>query len=821
MPFFVLAMAWIIGVGMQELLALESRTLTMLSIVAIVFSFAIISRLIIESRREDFVRNRMRAPWHRSAEVCIVVSAGIIAALTYQVSRETIPADDVRHLDIHPGDEVEFTGWVEDAPLPRNSESGYDFRSRLFVLELAGVNAKDGHREVTGMVEAYAGDEFRNPPLPGEFLRIRGVWSEFSETEGTRGMSARDFKFSRGIFGRVRLRIFDGVQSIDPPSGLNLGATIKSARMNVTSRLMRDFDRRVGGLYAALLVGERRFLTEDVTQKFESSGTVHLLAVSGLHVIAIGSIFGLFFRGIGMRGRTLFAFTSAVLIVYAFAAGARISVIRAATGAVIYAFAALIGRSGNGFNVLGFIALMFLVPHPEYLFDIGFQLSFAAVFSILLLSTMVPLGNLLPVPEGAKFHERLFLKFTGSVLALILVSIAVMIGTTPLTLYHFNFVTPGMPLFNVVAIPALTIVLLGGVLYVFLIPVIDVLPMSDFIIDALSLPAKALLAILELFAGMPGSSTYGVGLRLPFVVAMMFLLLLVLFRTRRGYRAAHVTMFVLAALLLTVVDDLFSRARNDTLRVTAIPVDHGNSLLIEAPGDQVLLYDAGSLGNDEVGANTIAPALFQKRIDRIDVLFFSHIDADHTNGFEQLLRRFTIGGLVVPQNFARFDRGNEIMAECDQRGIPVMLASTGSKITGVRDVAITALHPPGFDVLGTELDSNDSSLALLIESAGRKIVLTGDLEERGAFTVLRYVDEYLDPPVDLLVVPHHGRDPMVCGMFLEALRPKSAIVSTSRDTFSAEMAAEYRRAGVDLRLTSSYGLIEYSAAENGFVQSED
>lgn len=142
----------------------------------------------------------------------------------------------------------------------------------------------------------------------------------------------------------------------------------------------------VSGLAVALLVGAKGDIDQEVIESFQNTGAMHVLAVSGLHVglilVAIQKLLSLFARWISRK--TAITISIAFIIMFGLISGASPAVVRAVIMFVIIAFGQLLNRKGNGLNSLFLSAIILLLYDPFYLFDVGFQLSYAAMLGIFL-----------------------------------------------------------------------------------------------------------------------------------------------------------------------------------------------------------------------------------------------------------------------------------------------------------------------------------------------------------------------------------------------------------------------------------------------------
>jgi competence protein ComEC len=182
---------------------------------------------------------------------------------------------------------------------------------------------------------------------------------------------------------------------------------------------------------------------------------------------------------------------------------------------------------------------------------------------------------------------------------------------------------------------------------------------------------------------------------------------------------------------------------------------------------------------------------------------------DHYNAIPELLDRFSVGVIYVsPVMFETPQPAvEELHAAIDRAGVPLRVISAGDRLQSADDVRLEVLHPPKKGVLGSD---NANSILLKVEYAGRRILLTGDLESPGLDDVL--AEEPLD--CDVVLAPHHGSMRSNPTGFALWSTPEQVIISGSRslgDVPNIESVKDsYRARGAEV----------YHTAEDGCVQIE-
>jgi competence protein ComEC len=214
----------------------------------------------------------------------------------------------------------------------------------------------------------------------------------------------------------------------------------------------------------ALLFGEKTELSKEINSNYKQAGIMHILAISGLHIALIyGIILWLTKPLLRLKKGKLYIFfiSLSVLWFYAILAGFSASIVRAAVMFSVVALAKIVNRQANIYNSLAVSALLLLVYNPNYLFDVGFQLSFAAIFSIVIFQPFVR--------KYSYDKNKIILKTKE----LLLISLVAQMGVLPLILYYFGQFPLLFLLANLIAIPLSSLILILGLALIpfnFLLP---------------------------------------------------------------------------------------------------------------------------------------------------------------------------------------------------------------------------------------------------------------------------------------------------------------------------------------------------------------
>ena len=613
----------------------------------------------------------------------------------------------------------------------------------------------------------------------------------------------------QGIGATMGIYKTEHVEVLAAPAGFvqrGINAAQRHVRHALATHVRADEPRAV---LQALLLADRGGLGEELRGAFARTGLMHLLAVSGLHVLLVGM--GLFALLKPLLGRLGFgwqrteilraAATLLLLAAYVTLCGAPVSAVRALVMGGLALGAHLLHRSVDPLNTLGLAGLLLLALRPAALFDVGFQLSFSAVGALILLSpalTDMPFWE--KVPKRLTSHPAA--RWLGS---MTVATVAATLGTAPVMLYHFGQVPLAGLVLNLPAIPA-TMAALGGALGTVLFsgwaPVL-----AEVYGAAAGLAAELLVAVSRHGAEQLGFATIERFVRSPLWVLAGIGLLVALALAHRPRARSRAAGASLACGTLAVWLGLLAPAPG--LDVLFFDVGQGDAALLTFPDGRTLLVDAG-IADDyrDAGARTILPHLQRHGIRRIDAVVLTHPHADHYGGLFSLLQHVDIGRVLHNGHAPGTPLYDSLLAALDARGIPHGAKASGDTL----HVSPTAR----IDVLqgGAESDdANDGSVVLQLRYGQTRLLLTGDAEESAERLLVRRYGHRLRS--DVVKVAHHGSRTSSTPAFVDAAsdpsRPPLAVMSVAAHNGyglpDEEPLALWKSVGAELVTTAESGAV--------------
>jgi competence protein ComEC len=714
-----------------------------------------------------FLLNRRAGSW------VLLGALALAGAAWFGARRDYLERDDVAfRLDrgFGPGEAV-VTGVVSSDP--EDKPYGTVFALRLESMTAGGETAKVGGGARVTVYDRIA-------VRYGDRLAVAGKVSAPKPARNPGGFDYRSYLGRCGITALVAASRADDVALLGRGRGNAILAAAFAARHKAASVL----DRAVGGEEAALLngltLGKRAEIDPAVLEDFRGAGTMHLLAISGFNVGLVAFMLFLVLAGTRMPKVAANLTVMAFLPAFALITGFNPPVVRASLMGMLVLAAALLDRDVDLFNVLAAAALILLIYNPLYVGDASFLLSFAAVFAIAALYR--PISNFLrPVPA--------FIRETFAV------TCAAQLGVLPLQLYFFYRFTPTALVSNLIMVPlagcavalALTTILTGAVWPA----------LGDLYGSAAWLAARVLIAAAHIFSrglapllGPDWDFQFWVGRPSPFLFLLVILGIAAGLARPKRWRVAFGAA-ALGCLGLWLAPRL--AAPGPPLRITFLDVGQADSALVEFPGGETLLVDAGYAGGGyDAGERVVAPFLRSRGINSLDYLCVTHGDADHAGGAAYVIREFDVGELWLPAGGKPSPALDEVIAAAAARRTRTSTGAPERVLCGGVDVV--RVWPPAGGA-PAEFSRNNSSTVLRLSWRNFAALLAADAEQPAQELI---IESGKCCRADVVKVPHHGSAGAAWPPFVAAVNPRAAFFPTksgAKKFPAAEALALYRAAG--------------------------
>lgn len=534
-------------------------------------------------------------------------------------------------------------------------------------------------------------------------------------------------------------------------------------RETVRENITRLFDEQQAPLAKALLLGYKEELTQDERTAFSRSGLSHIMAVSGMHVGFIVAPFWLlipwFWRWKQGKWAGLLLLTL-LLFGYAGLTGFSASVSRASIMAWLLTYGKLFHKIRHSVNLTAVAAIILLIIRPDQLFDVGFQLSFSAVFIILLL---MPEAQQL-IPEKIRYNWK------GGLATIVVISFIVQLGLFPILTKYFGEFSIIGPLANALVVPLLSIAVPLGLLIsiagtgwltgaeLAVIPIGWIIQWIQHVAKYLGTAEFAYITVKQesivLFVVWMSAIFTVASLRIP-ALRWKWMICLLLF----------INLFVIGKIAVKVKKPL--------LKITVLDVGQGDAIHLQTPSGNHFLIDTGrwSPGGDS-GERILVPYLEHFGINRLDGVILSHPHADHIGGLPSLLETIPVD-TIYHSNYRYdsqlYERYNNL---AESKDIPVRDLAAGDMINADPLMRIFVVGP---EPNQTAQNANNHSLAFRLQYGETSFLFSGDAEVKQEQQMADRYGDFLD--VHFLKVGHHGSRTSSTTYFIDHVQPDIAVAS--------------------------------------------
>ncbi len=553
------------------------------------------------------------------------------------------------------------------------------------------------------------------------------------------------------------------------------------------------------GIITALISGQKADISSDDRDLYKSIGIYHILAVSGLHLTIIASVIEAVLSKILRRRHSVIA-TVTLLCIYCIFTGSGVGAVRAALMYSMVALSSILRRDRDPLTYTSFSALILLLYEPLYLFDMGFQFSFLAVYGIFILTEpfmkfFAVTATKLPFTRVI-LDRKYFKKYMASVLAATL-------ATYPVTAFYFGTVSLSSLLANLFITPTVFILVIFGLVAAAAPAVVCGIPAVTigFMLGAYRFFGLILasLPFSELFIGRPEAwAIIGYfGLLLTFAYTMH----------AKGKLYSNLSYALCIAVPVFITANTVCGFIPGGLRVTMLDVGQGDCTVIEY-GAYTAVVDGGgreaSLGNS-TGVNVLIPYLNYRGINSVDCVFVSHIDADHVVGIIELLEHVVVENVYISYDADQSKTLSlELLDAIAENGAKLYLLRTGDYVM-LGDLTVNCLYP--FENTSVT-NSNDTSNVLKISYKTIDFLLAGDLSSSVEADLIK---AGTDLDCEVMKLSHHGSKYSNSSEFLEAVSPMFAFAGAGRNNSYGHPSK------VTLDRLSNLGIRLYDTADNGAI----
>ncbi len=598
----------------------------------------------------------------------------------------------------------------------------------------------------------------------------------------------QDYLAHQGIYSTM---LYPEMEILARGEGFKPLEWVYSLRNRLSQTLATILPEPQASLAQGIILGKRGNIPSELKDDFTHTGTVHLLAISGLHLSIVAGI--LLSLGIWLFGRRRYIYiwlALGTIWLYALLTGMHPPVIRGAVMASLFLTAELLGRQRSAITALAFAAAIMIGISPPILWDASFQLSFLAMTGLIFIfPTFQVIGR--KAVKATLGEDGASARAANAIADSFSISLAAIIAVWPVVAYYFGIISFVGPLATFLALLALPGIIITGALAGGL--GLIVLPAAQIVAWLAWLFLSYMLLVIDVFAAIPLASrevgpintqlvwTYYVGLALVLWVSSHWKAsILTMVKSGMNKIATFVLelpkKWVVPPLLVVAI--LVSAAAatmpDDNLHVSFLDVGQGEAILIQR-GSQDILIDGGP------SPQAVALELGKKLPfwDRtIELVVLTHPHADHLTGLVEVLQRYEVKQVLYPDLEYESPIYEEWFSLIEEKNIQSTIAQAGQQIDLGEGVVIKVLNPQIPLLSGTESDIDNNGIVLRLSMGEVSFLLTADIFWETEFELIA---NRANLSSTVLKVSHHGSDTSTTPEFLAVANSQVAVISVGED----------------------------------------
>lgn len=673
-------------------------------------------------------------------------------------------------------------------------EKEYEVQYRV---RIESINGKKSERKIEVILKQKKGDLLSY----GEKVSVVGNYLKPNQQRNTHGFNEQSYHYSIGIVGKLKA---SRITSVGKGKVNVLEKIANELASKIQTRIAQILPKEEEqGLLLGILLGNKEGLSKEVEEAFRQSSLAHLLAVSGMHVsyLVIGMKFIL--QKVSLSKKTTKMVSIWLLIFFILLVGKTSSVTRACIMVILSLASGFVLRKSDSISNLCTSLVLIFLENPFRITDIGLWLSFLATVGVLwgypvFLKAITKQDQELMLVEKKNGREKLWIQLKETIALCVSAQLIIL----PILMQEFHQISILFIISNVlvgfVMGPLIFFSCISVFLSFFCLPIASILAFPVHIILWL------LIAITKIIASFPFANLIVVRPKIWSVFVYYFLLCMCycffwlkqkeqIRKTQQKFLKKYILLKIVllqhkkqivVVLMVFILFFFFLNQFPKPLTIHFIDVGQGDATLIYAPyGKKVLIDTGGSkLGEEfDIGESVMVPYLLNQRVQSLDYLILSHFDADHCNGAIAVLEAVRVKELVITKQVESSKEYETIKEIAKQKKIKVRIVEKGDKLYLDKETYLEVLYPEQKLLFQ---DLNNNSMVVKLQQKNFSMLLTGDIEEIAEKAMLEKYKDTNTLQSTILKVAHHGSKSSSTEEFLNAVKPKIALIGVGeKNTF--------------------------------------
>ena len=697
----------------------------------------------------------------------------------------TFPLNHITHFTDQ--NKWHIQGTIDTKPVFYSKRSRFSIRTEL-------LQNKNKLFPVTGKIRLTVSG--KHPSLKvGDKIKFYSKIRSIRSFKNPGGFDYKRYMSFKGIWGSSYTR-GDRIQIIKKAKSRGFMGMIEKTRNKISALIEQINDHEQRALLKALIIGDKHEISPSLREEFNRAGVSHLLAISGLHIGIIASISFLFFsyflsffkvllwNAWVKKGAALLSIFPVVF--YGMIAGMPPSTQRAVIMISVFLLTFIFEKQHDAFNTLALAAMLILIIHPPSIYSVSFQLSFAAVFSIIYgMSSIYKKTDSQLVTNKGKFA---FIK--KKIWPFFFVSFFAITGTIPLVMYYFNQISLSGIITNLFAVPVTGFIVVPSGLFSFPAYLVNI-KLASLCINISGYISGYVLEVVKFMSHLPFAA-YKTMTPSGFEICLYYLTFVTLLQIIKNIKtkknadlklSVMVLFFLFTAGCCDAAYWLYHRFLHNDLRVTILDVGQGSAALVEMPKGSSILIDGGGFTDNsifDIGAKIIAPFLWRNKIMTIDTIVLSHANSDHLNGLIYITKHFNVKRVLSNGEGANTLGYKDFIESIKKNRIELTQFNQLKRRENISNAILEILYPPP-DFFKKKFkdkwrDLNNNSIVVKITYGSISFLFPGDIEADAENELVSINGGRLHSSV--LIAPHHGSKTSSTLEFIQNVQPELIIISS-------------------------------------------